>query len=305
MLNYIFKIEEPALVNSAVGNITMGFTVGAFVGVIMCSGLADKLGRIKLLIFVEVLAGIVCLLHQVESLGVLMIARILSGFSSSISAVMGAIVLKEMFPERYFSTGGVSGYLFLVVTLELAWLVNPLFGNDKEVIASHWRLILLCPIVVSIIRIILLVANFGFGRIESPNFWYEKYREAKDQTGLKEHLTACFEKFYSDQSVEFIVNSAINEFNSTKNSWRPNCLSMLSNRFRRRLMHTICMNVMQQLTGINFLIFFSTQIFDKLSGNGGTMTLVVGAANIAGGFLGMMTLKRISKKDNLKFGVLG
>ena len=35
------------------------------------------------------------------------------------------------------------------------------------------------------------------------------------------------------------------------------------------------------------------------------MTLVVGAANIAGGFFGMMTLKKISKKDNLKFGVLG
>lgn len=111
--------------------------------------------------------------------------------------------------------------------------------------------------------------------------------------------------FYSDQSLEFIVTTAINEFNSTKNLWRPNCLSMLSNRFRRRLMHTICMNVMQQLSGINFLIFFSTQIFDSLSGNGGTMTLVIGASNIAGGFFGMMTLKKLSKKDNLKFGVMG
>lgn len=33
--------------------------------------------------------------------------------------------------------------------------------------------------------------------------------------------------------------------------------------------------------------------------------MVIGAANIAGGFVGMMTLKKISKKDNLKFGVLG
>ena len=63
MLNYVFKIQDPDLVSSAIGNINMGFTLGAFVGVIMCSGLANKLGRIKLLVVVEVLAVIVCLLH--------------------------------------------------------------------------------------------------------------------------------------------------------------------------------------------------------------------------------------------------
>ena len=93
---------------------------------------------------------------------------------------MAAVILKEMMPERYFSTGGVSSYLFLVVTLELAWLVSPLFGNDKMTIASHWRLILVCPIVISVIRIVLLILSFGYGKVETPNFWYEKYREAKD-----------------------------------------------------------------------------------------------------------------------------
>ena len=180
MLNYVFKMNDPDLVNSAVGNINMAFTIGAFIGVIMCSGLADKLGRIKLIILIEILFALVCLLHLVESFGVLIIARMLSGFSSSISAVMAAVILKEMMPERYFSTGGVSSYLFLVVTLELAWLVNPIFGNDKERISNHWRIILACPIVISIVRIVLLIANFGFGKIESPNYWYEKYREAKD-----------------------------------------------------------------------------------------------------------------------------
>ena len=188
----------------------------------------------------------------------MMIARIISGFVSSVGAVIGAVTLKEMMPERCFNTGGVSGYLFLVVTRELAWLTSPLFHNNKENIANNWRLILACPIVLSVPRIVLLVANFGFGRVEPPNFWYEKYRDLKDQMGLKEKLETCYNQFYTEQSVEFIVNSAISEFNATKNLWRPNCLSMLSNRYRRRLMHVICLNVMQQLTGINFLIFFST-----------------------------------------------
>ena len=43
----------------------MAFTIGAFVGVIMCGNLADKVGRVKLLIILECLASIVCLLHLV------------------------------------------------------------------------------------------------------------------------------------------------------------------------------------------------------------------------------------------------
>lgn len=198
MLNYVFEVTDPAEVNSKVGNITMAFTVGATIGVIFSGNLASKIGRTKLLFLLEVVAFLVGLLHLVENMGVLLMTRMLSGLQSSMSAVMGAIVLKEMIPERYFGTGGVSGYLFLVVFLQFSYFVNPLLHGNKENIGNNWRPILASPMIFSVIRLVLLFCSFGYGKVESKEFWFEKFRERKEKEGLREHLTTYYKTVYSD-----------------------------------------------------------------------------------------------------------
>ena len=61
---------------------------------------------------------------------------------------------------------------------------------------------------------------------------------------------------------------------------------------------------MQQMSGINFLIFFSTKIFDEISGNGSLMTLVIAISNIAGGIVGSYTVGKLGRKFNLVYGPL-
>ena len=51
-------------------------------------------------------------------------------------------------------------------------------------------------------------------------------------------------------------------------------------------------------------MFYSTQLFDKLSGNGGMMTLIIGGANILGGVLGMFTMPSWGRKGNILYGVV-
>jgi SP family facilitated glucose transporter-like MFS transporter 8 len=77
---------------------------------------------------------------------------------------------------------------------------------------------------------------------------------------------------------------------------------MFSERYRKRFFIACNLNAMQQLTGINFLGFFSTELFDKLSGNGSTMTLIIGAANVSGGLVGMYTLSKFGRKANILYG---
>lgn len=51
------------------------------------------------------------------------------------------------------------------------------------------------------------------------------------------------------------------------------------------------------------MVFYSTQLFDSLSGNGATMTLLIGAANVGGGLVGMYTLDKFGRKANMLYGV--
>ena len=60
--------------------------------------------------------------------------------------------------------------------------------------------------------------------------------------------------------------------------------------------------MVQQLSGINFLIFFSTKIFNKLSGNGSTVTLVIAVSNILGGVIGSYTVGSFGRKVNMTMG---
>lgn len=61
---------------------------------------------------------------------------------------------------------------------------------------------------------------------------------------------------------------------------------------------------MHQLSGISFLIFFSTKIFDDISGNGAFMTLVISISNIFGGVIGSYTIGKLGRKPNLIYGPL-
>lgn len=58
------------------------------------------------------------------------------------------------------------------------------------------------------------------------------------------------------------------------------------------------------MSGINFLIFFSTKIFDEISHNGSFMTLVISISNISGGVIGSYTVGKLGRKFNLVYGPL-
>lgn len=79
-------------------------------------------------------------------------------------------------------------------------------------------------------------------------------------------------------------------------------MNMFTDRMRPRLYIALFINIFQQLSGINFLIFFSTTLFDRLSGNGELVTVLLGLGNITGGFIAMITIGTLGRKFNLQIG---
>jgi hypothetical protein len=48
---------------------------------------------------------------------------------------------------------------------------------------------------------------------------------------------------------------------------------MFNGEYRKRFAAGVAVNVLQQLSGVNFFIFYSKNIFDEISGNGDMVNL--------------------------------
>ena len=67
--------------------------------------------------------------------------------------------------------------------------------------------------------------------------------------------------------------------------------ALFGKNYRKRLALGCVLNFMQQMTGINFMTMFSTQLFDRLSGNGAQMTMVLSFGTFAGALFSLMIIK--------------
>ena len=66
----------------------------------------------------------------------------------------------------------------------------------------------------------------------------------------------------------------------------------------------IAVNIFRQLTGINFFIFYSTDVFFSMNLPGPLMTLLLSIANFGSGFIGIYTINNFGRKTNFTVGIL-
>ena len=160
---------------------------------------------------------------------------------------------------------------------------------------------MLIPSFVGILRLFLLTILFKFGAYESPGYFLANL---KDGSELTKKLKKWYDQVYSSDYTDEKTQSVIISYKQAQLKEKPTLAGMVSPTYRYRFFTCCILNIMQQLGGINFLIFFSTKIFDELSGNGSTVTLVIALSNISGGILGSFTIGKFGRKFNLMYGAL-
>ena len=123
---------------------------------------------------------------------------------------------------------------------------------------------------------------------------------------MKKYLSNAYSTLYKEDQIKIAVDTAITKHvqSQAENKEGEGFMALFSKRFRLRFGITIFLNIAQQLTGVNFLIFYSVQFFDEVSGNGETMSLVLGASNIVGAVMGTFMVSKFGRRFNLKYGAL-
>lgn len=291
---------------SLIGNINLYFTVGAAVSVFLCSHISDIFGRVRLVIFLELLALFTCYTYTIQNITVLLITRTVCGVIVGLNSTILPVALTEMFPGSVRGFGGFVGYFAVSSFILLGWFANPLCGSEDNIenrtkcLSNNWKVLLSWPAVVGVIRILLLIYSFKFGILESPGFYLNKFKGIE----LEKALNGWFSTVYSSEYVQIKTEQVIKDSEEIKRKAKPTLSSMFSKIYGFRFFVVCMLNILQQFSGINFLIFFSTTLFDQLSGNGSTMSLLIGAANVSGALVGMYSIGKYGRRFNMVMGCL-
>lgn len=297
LTNY-FKLDEEAKVG-ALGNLNSFFPIGAVIGMLSAGKLMSTFGRRKLNYYLDIIVIISLLLVVLGTLWSVYLSRFLFGFSASLYCLVACITMVECLPTEKSSVGNMAVYVFVTSFLLLVFVQQSIFS--EATLVNNWKFFMAYPAVFSVLRLYLLTQYLDF---ESPVQLTAQYASDPNLRAiLRENLT----KLYADDAA---LTHKINELvdkatNSSTDKREPTMQEFLTQpMYRKSLISAALGNIGQQISGINFLVFFSTQLFDSISGNGKMISVVFGLGNLCGGLCGVYIINKFPRKWLLQNGAI-
>jgi len=263
--------------------------VGAMVGALAGGAIADRIGRRATLVWAAAIfiAGSV-LAPLAPNVGTLIVARAIIGIGIGFTSVTAPVYVSELAPPQ--SRGMLIGlYQFaLTVGIALADLVGYWLAAQEA-----WRLMfgLAAVPTVFFLTIILTVP-------ESPR-WLFAHNRQQDAVKVLQGYTDAIGTEQSLEDIREGLKAPVEQKWSAL--WSPGV--------RDATYIAIGLTVLQQVTGINTIIYYGPQIFE-LAGIGShasaiLATLIVALVNVLATVVGILLVDRLGRKPLLYVGVSG
>mmetsp|Transcript_12290 Transcript_12290/g.14115 ORF Transcript_12290/g.14115 Transcript_12290/m.14115 type:complete len:487 (-) Transcript_12290:244-1704(-) len=277
------------------GILNAACTVGAAVGALVAGPIAKKLGRRTSMIAVDVIVIIASVLTLIENINVFILGRVIGGFCVGFNSTLVPLYMNEITP---LSIKGVAG-AFNQIQICLGSFLAVLFGfglpeaDFSGFQGQWWRIMLGFPILVAAIRLSLVFLVFT---TETPKFlvYNDRKEEARDVLG-----TMYKPEYISEQLM--ILEQTREE---DERAGKVTFVELFGPRFRLRLMIGMFIAFLQQMTGVNAFIFYSTDIFRKAAGDDTAVTLsvILNALNLLATLVSGQIINRFGRKTILIVG---
>lgn len=275
-----------------IGLATAAAIIGCIPGAMSAGFISDKLGRRRVLFgcaLLYALAGILSALPRtfVEFIA----ARVLSGVAIGASSMICPVYIAEIAPPQWrgrlgslFQLGIVTG---IFVTLFInGWIQRP--ADPVWNTAYGWRWMLAAEVIPALGFLALLVPI-----PESPRWLLQAGRDAEarqilDRVGGRAYA--------SDEiaSVQQVLRQETGSFGE-----------LFSKRYRLPLLIAVVLMVGSQLSGINVIMYYSTEIFKNATGNAAaafTASIWIGFVNLLATFIAIGFVDRAGRKPLLLIG---
>jgi sugar porter (SP) family MFS transporter len=263
--------------------------LGCIAGAAVAGKIADRIGR-RATLFVAgllFLAGaLVSALTPSETL--LLVGRSIVGVGIGFSSVVAPLYISEVAPAPVRGAL-VSLYQFAItIGILLAYVVDYVLAN-----AGAWRWMLGFGIVPAIVLVVGMIAL-----PESPRYLFKLGREQRAREELR--------RVYGDPAAEGEEERSITESLATSGA---GIAAFRAPELRLALFIGIGLAVLQQVTGINTVIYYGPQIF-QMAGIGSAQHSIlaeslVGTVNCLMTLVAIFWVDRVGRKPLLYAGLAG
>lgn len=273
---------------------------GAVFGTLISGILSNHLGRrgaILISAVIFVLGSLACAFAPDPR--ILVVARFFLGIAIGVASFTAPLYLSEISPQRVRGSMISMYQLMITIGIVLAFLSNTWLGSYAVidgVTGGHWRVMLgviAIPAAIMFLGVLFLP--------ESPRWLFLK--------GRKEKAVSVFERMHlpGDEISREVVE--IEESLRVKQSGFQMLLN--NSNFRRAIGLGVGLQVIQQLTGINVVMYYAPRIF-KIAGFASTEhqlwgTVIVGVTNVLATFIAIAFVDRLGRKPIMYagFAVMG
>jgi MFS transporter, SP family, galactose:H+ symporter len=263
--------------------------IGCMVGALVSGAVADRAGRRRTLL----VAGIIFLVGALVSAftpneAILLAGRLVVGIGIGFSSVVAPLYISEVAPAS--SRGAlVSLYQFAItVGILAAYLIDYAFATGGQ-----WRWMLGLAVVPSMVLI-----GGMFAMPESPRYLFK--------LGIDDKARDELQRIYDD------VAAAASEEESIQESLRTKSAGFEAFRqpaMRLVLFIGVVLAVLQQVTGINTIIYYGPQVFQMAGVASASASIlaqtIVGTVNCGMTLIAIFFVDRIGRKPLLYTGLTG
>ncbi|RJS94183.1 sugar porter family MFS transporter [Salinisphaera sp. Q1T1-3] len=288
-----FINKEFDLSPSMEGWIVSSMMVGAAVGALSAGSISKNMGRKRALLassLLFIVGALVCVAATGPTL--LWIGRILLGLAVGVASFTAPLYLSEVTPERIRGTTISFYQLMVTVGILAAFVSNAAFSYIES-----WRWMFG---VLTIPAILLF-----FGALSVPNS--PRWLAAKDRFDEARNVLSKLRG--TSEEVEYEM-SEIQEAISQESESKGWAMFWRNSNFRRSVFLGIALQIVQQFTGMNVIMYYAPQIF-QASGFEGTSaslwaTVVTGLTNVLATFIAIALIDRAGRKPILfaGFGIM-
>ncbi|XOD70134.1 MAG: sugar porter family MFS transporter [Sodalis sp. (in: enterobacteria)] len=262
---------------------------GAALGALAAGWISAKKGR-KISLLIASVLFIIGSLWSALSLNVesLIIARILLGLAIGMASYIAPLYLSEIAPEKIRGSMISMYQLMITIGILAAYLSNAAFSYSGS---WRWMLgIITIPAVLLFIGVLFLPGSPRWlatrGRYNEAQKVLDMLRSSSEQ--VRKELEEIRESLKIKQSGWMLFKENSN--------------------FRRSVFLGILLQMMQQFTGMNIIMYYAPKIFD-IAGFASTVNqmwgaVIVGCVNVLATFIAIGLVDRWGRKPILKLGFL-
>ncbi len=277
----------------AEGFMTAAVPLGAVGGAIMAAVWSDRFGRRRVLLACSLLFGLGSIASGLApGVAVLTVARLCLGMAIGASALAAPQFLAELAPANRRGAI-VSGFqLMITVGILVSYLTGLLLADS-----GHWRIMLMLGIVPAAVTFAGMVSA-----AESPRWLVLRNRSAEAAAVLRQ-----IQPELTPVQIDRVVSDI--EAKSPTSGDTPRWGAFLQPSVRRVTIFAMMAFLLQQVSGINAVIYYAPRILQS-SGYGGMTeqllgTVGIGAINVLMTFVAILTVDRLGRRPLFIFAFIG